>query len=147
MKTHTRYFKYPRRVAYHETDAMGVLHHANHVKYFEEARVEWLRARDLIAHHEPYGPYIFAVTYQDTKYFKPAGFDDSLEVWVQTKLEGAKIFFQYALWSHKLNSFIAAGSTKLVAISREDFKPTKLPPALIAAYKNEPWDETWPPAN
>src|SRR3954469_13437408 len=83
---HPRYFVYPRRVAYHETDAMGVLHHANHIKYFEEARVEWLRNRNLIANHQPYGPYIFAVTHQEARYFKPAVFDEPLEVWVQAKM-------------------------------------------------------------
>ena len=32
------FFVFKRRVAYHETDALGVVHHSNHIKYFEEAR-------------------------------------------------------------------------------------------------------------
>jgi acyl-CoA thioester hydrolase len=30
------------RVPFYETDAMGVVHHANYVKYLELARIAWL---------------------------------------------------------------------------------------------------------
>ena len=33
------------RVRYAETDRMGLLHHANYLVYFEQARTELLRAR------------------------------------------------------------------------------------------------------
>lgn len=142
--SHAPYFVYPRRVAYHETDAMGVVHHANHVKYFEEARVEWLRNRGFMDHHQPYGPYVFAVTHQEAKYFRTAGFDEPLEVWLQSKMEGAKIYFQYALFSHKSSRVIAAGQTTLVPID-STLKPVRLPKDLLDAYRREPWDSTWPP--
>ncbi len=141
---HSPYFVYSRRVAYHETDAMGVLHHSNHVRYFEEARVEFLRARNLISNHQPYGPYIFAVTKQEAQYFKPATFDEALEVWVQATMVKAKIHFQYALYSKKCEEVIASGHTTLVAI-RPDFKPCKLPHEMIDAFRREAWDLEWPP--
>ena len=31
-------FTYKRRVTFYETDGMKVVHHANYLKYFEEAR-------------------------------------------------------------------------------------------------------------
>ncbi len=34
------------RVRFVETDAMGIVHHSNHLAYFEETRVEYLRAID-----------------------------------------------------------------------------------------------------
>ena len=37
-------FTYKRRVKFYETDGMRVVHHANYLRYFEEARVEYLRA-------------------------------------------------------------------------------------------------------
>lgn len=33
---------YIRKVHYHETDKMGVTHHANYIKWMEEARVDFL---------------------------------------------------------------------------------------------------------
>src|SRR4051812_12993825 len=98
------YFVYPRRVAYYETDAMGALHHSNHVRYFEEARVAWLRDRGAIHHHQPYGPLVFAVTHQEASYLKPVQFDDELQVWVQVRMEGARVFFQYALYRVRTQS-------------------------------------------
>ena len=35
---------YRRKAQYHETDQMGVIHHANYVKWMEEARVAYLDA-------------------------------------------------------------------------------------------------------
>lgn len=40
-------FTYKRRVKFYETDAMQVVHHANYLRYFEEARVEYLRAAGM----------------------------------------------------------------------------------------------------
>jgi acyl-CoA thioester hydrolase len=37
-------FAHPIRVRFAETDAMGIVHHANYLLYLEEARVEYLRA-------------------------------------------------------------------------------------------------------
>ena len=36
------------RVQFHETDAMGVVHHAAYIKYFENARVDWMISMNLI---------------------------------------------------------------------------------------------------
>ena len=33
------------RVQYYETDAMGIVHHSNYVRYFETARTEFFRSR------------------------------------------------------------------------------------------------------
>ena len=35
-------FTYSRKAHYHETDQMGVVHHANYPKWMEEARVAFL---------------------------------------------------------------------------------------------------------
>ena len=37
-------FTAPIRVRYYEADQMGIVHHSNYLPYFEEARVEYLRA-------------------------------------------------------------------------------------------------------
>ena len=33
---------YAHRVGFHETDAMGIVHHSNYLKFCEDARVVWL---------------------------------------------------------------------------------------------------------
>ena len=136
--------RYTLRVAYHETDAMAVVHHSNYVKYFEEARVHFLRTRKLMAEHHPDGPLVLAVIEQWAKHFKSARFEDELEVWTQARLTKLRIEFQYAIFSHNLKSFIAQGTTELIALG-PDFKPKRLPLAFPEALAHEPWDEVWPP--
>ena len=34
--------KYSRSVNYYETDQMGIVHHSNYIRYFEEARLQWM---------------------------------------------------------------------------------------------------------
>ncbi|MCM2282502.1 MAG: acyl-CoA thioesterase [Bdellovibrionaceae bacterium] len=138
------YHVYPRRVAYYETDAMGVLHHSNHVRFFEEARVALLRDRGWMEIHQPAGPYVFAVTEQSARYFKPAVFDEALEIWTQMRRVGARLEFQYALFSQASQTVIAAGGTRLVPIDTS-FRVAKLPASFLEAVDRESWDEAWPP--
>ena len=35
-------FEYTRKVFYYETDKMGIVHHSNYIRWFEEARLELL---------------------------------------------------------------------------------------------------------
>lgn len=68
------------RVRYAETDRMGLLHHANYLVYFEQARTDLLRQlghtyRDL----EDQG-FFLVVTKVELKYKRPAHYDDELTV-------------------------------------------------------------------
>lgn len=33
---------YTRKIAYYETDQMGIVHHSNYIRWFEEARIDFL---------------------------------------------------------------------------------------------------------
>ena len=37
-------FTFERKANYYETDQMGIVHHSNYIRWFEEARLEMLRA-------------------------------------------------------------------------------------------------------
>ena len=38
---------YERKINYYETDKMGVVHHSNYIRYFEEARTYWLEELEM----------------------------------------------------------------------------------------------------
>src|SRR5436190_3716338 len=68
------------RVRYSETDRMGLLHHANYLVYFEQARTELLRTlgatyRDL----EDQG-FLLVLTRIEVKYRRPARYDDLVTI-------------------------------------------------------------------
>jgi acyl-CoA thioester hydrolase len=73
-------FEHRIRVRFVETDAMGIVHHSNYLAYFEEARVEYLRA---IGH--PFTEWRDAglespVLESFVQYRQPLQFDDEITV-------------------------------------------------------------------
>lgn len=41
-ETDQRIIPYMRNIAYYETDQMGIVHHSNYIRWFEEARIDFL---------------------------------------------------------------------------------------------------------
>ena len=84
------------RVPFFDTDAMRIVHHANYVRWFELARVEWLDR-----HHVPYRSYVdaglhLATTHLEVDYMWPARFDDrvAISTW-PTNVRGASLEMAY----------------------------------------------------
>ena len=68
------------RVRYAETDRMGLLHHANYLVYFEQARTELLRqSGGNYKELEDRGFYL-VISKLEVKYRSPAYYDDVLTI-------------------------------------------------------------------
>ena len=106
------------RVPFYETDAMGVVHHSNYVRYLELARITWLGEHD-----RPYSEYVregfhFATTRVEVDYRSPARFDD--EVRVQTWADwvrGASLRMGYVL--HVGDTLAATAATEHASVDTE----------------------------
>jgi acyl-CoA thioester hydrolase len=90
--------RYRHRVPFYETDAMGVVHHANYVRYLELARIQWMDEQ-----HRPYRAYVaeglhFATTHLELDYVRGVRFDEVVEiaVWLAW-VRGASLRMEYAL--------------------------------------------------
>lgn len=90
--------RHRHRVPFYETDAMGLVHHANYVRFFEVARIRWMDE-----HHRPYREYVaenlhFATTRVEVDYLRGLRFDDEVEiaVWLAW-VRGASLRMEYAL--------------------------------------------------
>ncbi len=66
------------RVRYKETDAMGVLHHANYFVYFELGRTELLRASGGNYRKMEEGGLLVVVVKAECRFRRPAHYDDLL---------------------------------------------------------------------
>lgn len=124
-------FRFERRVAYYETDAMAVVHHSNYVRYFEDARVAWMRHSGLIKHHAPEGAFVFAVVDLKVNFKKPLRFDELFVVSVTVRLDGARLRLEYVLT--RGDDVMATGETTLVPLDSQ-FRPARLPPAARALF-------------
>jgi acyl-CoA thioester hydrolase len=89
---------YRHRVPFFETDAMGIVHHANYVHYLELARILWLNEHD-----QPYRAYIeqgihYATTRVELDYRRATRFDDTIEIsaWLDW-VRGASLRLDYQL--------------------------------------------------
>jgi acyl-CoA thioester hydrolase len=73
------------RVRYAETDRMGLLHHANYLVYFEQARTELLRGRGFSYKRMEDEGFFLVLTHIEVRYKRPAHYDDLLTL--RTKVE------------------------------------------------------------
>jgi acyl-CoA thioester hydrolase len=85
-------------VPFYDTDAMGIVHHANYVRYLELARVRFLREHD-----EPYQRYVelgfhFVVTRVDIQLRRATRFDEQLVVtcWIE-RVRAVSLDFGYQI--------------------------------------------------
>ena len=56
------------RVNFYDTDAMGVVHHANYIRWFEIGRVEFLRALGITLGDLMEAGYVFPLTDVSAKF-------------------------------------------------------------------------------
>lgn len=103
---------YYHRVQYYETDRMGITHHSNYIRWFEEARVAFLDEIDWsYAKLEAQG-IISPVVDVTCKFISPTTFDDvvSIQVSVQ-KFTGVKLIFAYRLINDQTKQLVATGTS------------------------------------
>ena len=72
-------FEFQIRVYIEDTDAGGIVYHANHIRFMERARTEWLRASG-ISHYWHQKDYNFVVHKIGLKYSRPILMDDLITV-------------------------------------------------------------------
>ncbi|MCL1810114.1 MAG: acyl-CoA thioesterase, partial [Clostridiales bacterium] len=121
-----RKFKAKVRVPYADTDRMGIVYHANYIKYFEVGRTEFLREIGYpYAQLEADGIWL-PVASVSCEYKSPAWYDDLLEVntWVGS-LKGATIVMAYEIFREGTGELIAKGETKH-PVTDDKLKPIKL---------------------
>ena len=113
------------RVQFFETDAMGIVHHANYIRFLEMSRQEWL---DL--HDRPYREYVamgrhFSTTRVEIDYRRAAKFDDRLEVQVWLAwVRGASLGMRYEVL---LDGEILAVAETHHAMVDGDGRPVRIP--------------------
>ncbi len=105
------------RVRYQETDAMGVLHHANYLTYFEMGRIELLRACGLSYREMEESGLLMVVVKVECKYMRPARYDDLLRLrTIVTRVTAAKVEHNYELYRGE--ELLAQGASVLACVDR-----------------------------
>lgn len=124
-------FYYPVRVYYEDTDAGGVVYHANYFNFCERARTEWLRqmgaGRDFL--REDFG-LIFVVRRATIDWRKPARLDELLSI--ETRLLSlGKVRMHMRQTVLRDGVLLATIDIELVCIDQQRFVPVSLPDLLV----------------
>ena len=126
MKVH----RLPARVYYEDTDAGGIVYHANYLNFAERGRTEALR--DLgVPHAEMSALHglFFMVRRIKVDYLAPARLDDSLVVETTTLSFGAaKVELRQDVVRDGDGVLLAQLELQLVSVRIADQRPARIPP-------------------
>jgi acyl-CoA thioester hydrolase len=113
------------RVPFYETDAMGIVHHSNYVRYLELGRIRWLDEHDRPYRETVARGYHYATTRVEIDYLRPAGYDDVVEIrtWLE-QVRGASLRMAYQL--HRAGELLATASTEHALVDFEG-RPRRIP--------------------
>lgn len=116
-------------VYYEDTDAGGVVYHANYLKFMERVRTEWLRKLGFEQDRLMQDPgIVFAVRSAEIDYRAAARFNDRLIITVNIIKGGrASITFGHEVLRESDNKLLVTGTVKVACIDFKTFKPCPLP--------------------
>ena len=120
-------FSWPVQIYYEDTDSGGVVYHSNYLNFMERARTEWLRSLKInqqILKKEL--NLLFVVHQINIKFFKPAIFNDLIDVETALKqLTSVRVKLeQHIKRNHDL---LITASVVIVGVNARTFKPVRIP--------------------
>lgn len=115
----------PVRVYYEDTDAAGIVYHANYLKFAERARTEFMRELGLDhgTLRRRYG-LVFAVARCVVDFLAPARLDDCLTVATRVlKLSGVRLRLEQTV--RREDAVLARIEVTLVLLGADDLRPKR----------------------
>ncbi len=92
-------FILPIRIYYEDTDAGGIVYHANYLKFMERARTEWLRSLGMEQDALAQQGFLFVLSQLSINYRKPALFNEQIYVSsTLTECHKASMLFNQQIW-------------------------------------------------
>lgn len=116
-------------VRYAETDAMGIVHHASYLVYFEEGRSNYARQRGSDYASFERGGHYLAVSEVSARYIKPARYDARVTVrcWIG-EMKSRTLTFEYEIVHTETDDVLVTGFSKHICITH-DGQVVKIPEA------------------
>jgi len=107
------------RVRYAETDAMGVVYHANYLVWFEVGRGDYMRQIGMEYAAIEAGGHILAVSEAGARYAASAHYSDlvSVRTWVE-EVRSRTMTFRYEVRLTATDQVLVTGFTRHICIDR-----------------------------
>ncbi|MFV0560200.1 MAG: acyl-CoA thioesterase [Enterococcus sp.] len=137
------YSGYIRKPFYYETDQMGIIHHSNYIRWFEEARTDLLEYLGF-----PYTKIeeiglIIPVLEVSCTYKQMIHYGDTvrIDLFIE-KYTGTRLDFRYEIHAPETNDLLTIGTSKHCFLTKESNRLVKLAKvnseldALFTEYTN-----------
>ncbi|OGU17592.1 MAG: acyl-CoA thioesterase [Geobacteraceae bacterium GWC2_53_11] len=125
------------RIYYEDTDAGGVVYHANYIKFMERARTEYFRSHGYFVAELAENGFIFPVVRLEIDFKCPALHDDLLSVsTTPTRVGGSSVTFCQKIVRQHDGKLLVEGLVTLACISSE-LKARRIPADIRAMLENE----------
>lgn len=115
------------RIYYEDTDAAGVVYHANYLKYFERARTEYFRERGLLVSELAAAGRLFPVVRMEIDFRAPAHHDDLLKVVTTPAHCSGSSFLLRQQISRKHDNWLLVEAVVKLACIGPDLKARRIP--------------------
>ena len=112
------------RVRFVETDMMGVVHHANYLRYFEFGRASLMREADYPYKQIEESGYIYPIIKTELNYHSPLFYDDLMYIHTRpARLELVKVQFDYLITRADNGEIACTGFTRHCAVKADSNLP------------------------
>jgi len=130
---------YARKVQYYENDPMGIVHHSNYIRWFEEARVDFMDQIGFGYQKVADAGVDFPLLSLSCEYKSMVRFGDTVNISVEVALlDSLKMTLSYKVTDAKTGKLRAIGESKHCYYHAQKMRPVFLDrelPALYAIFK------------
>ena len=112
---------YIHKVHYYETDKMGITHHANYIRWMEEARIDFLSQIGFGYDKLEQDGIISPVIGVECDYKSPTTFADEVEIRVSVEeFKGVKLIIKYTMIKCGSGELVLTGRSKHCFVNGEN---------------------------
>lgn len=127
---------YHRRAQYHETDQMAVIHHSNYIKWFEEARVDFMEQTGYGYERSVEEGVDFAVLGITCDYRSMVRFGEEVDILCSiTLLTASRMTVRYTVTDAATGTLRTTGESRHAYVDGATKRPVSLKKRLPELYE------------
>ena len=120
-------FEYERVPFYYETDKMGIVHHSNYIRWFEEVRIAYMEDRGYPYSRMESEGVMIPVLGVDCKYKIPVKFGQPVLIRGKIDLfDGLRLNVSYEIVDKETGKIHVTGHTEHCFVQSDSFRPLRL---------------------
>ncbi len=118
---------FERTALYYETDQMAIVHHSNYIRWFEEARIAFMKDKGYPYSRMEQMGVMIPVVGVDCKYLKPVKFEQTMLIYLKiTEFNGIRLEIEYEVCDKETGVVHITGHSKHCFVKADTFRPVRL---------------------